>query len=91
MTPEYEPLRSEFDQYAIEEEWRAITNSSRKIEEVGPNWKQCSAVDMSGGEIKIQWCKEQYYTGNWNVRCVNQAKLNMVKQEMARVNIDRNQ
>ena len=39
MTPEYEPLRSEFDQYGIEEKWRAITNSSRKIEEVGPNWK----------------------------------------------------
>ena len=60
MTPEYEPLRSEFDQYAIEEEWRTITNSSRKIEEFGPNWKQHSVVDVSGGEIKVQCCKEQY-------------------------------
>ena len=60
MTPEYEPLRSEFDQYAIEEEWRTITNSSRKTEEFGPNWKQHSVVDVSGGEIKVQCCKEQY-------------------------------
>ena len=43
---------------------------------------------MSGGEIKIQCCKEQYYMGTWNVRSMNQAKLDVVKQEMARVNID---
>ena len=55
-------------QYGIEEKWRAITNSSRKIEKVGPNWKQCSVVDVSGGDIKVQCCKEQYCTGIWNVR-----------------------
>ena len=43
---------------------------------------------MSGGEIKVQCCKEQYYMGTWNVRFMNQAKLDVVKQEMARVNID---
>ena len=45
-------------------------------------------MDMSGGEIKVQCCKEQYYMGTWNVRFMNQAKLDVVKQEMARVNID---
>ena len=53
MTPEYEPLRSEFDQYAIEEEWRTITNSSRKNEASGKKWKQCSAVDVRDGESKV--------------------------------------
>ena len=43
---------------------------------------------MSGGEIKVQCCKEQYCTGNWNVRSMNEGKLEVVKQEMARVNID---
>ena len=36
----------------------------------------------------IQFCKEQYLIGTWNVRCTNQDKLEVVKQEMARVNID---
>ena len=39
MTPEDEPPRSEDVQYAAREEWRAITNSSRKNEAVGPKWK----------------------------------------------------
>ena len=41
-----------------------------------------------GGESKIQCCKEQYCIGTWNVRSVIQGKLDMVKQEMARVNIN---
>ena len=41
---------------------------------------------MSGGESKVQWCKEKYYIGTWNVRSMNQGKLEVVKQEMARVN-----
>ena len=48
----------------------------------------CSVVDESGGESKVQFCKEQYCIGTWNVRSMNQGKLNMVKQEMTRVNID---
>ena len=45
-------------------------------------------MDVSGGESKVQCCKEQYCIGTWNVRSMNQGKLDMVKQEMARVNID---
>ena len=67
---------------------RNSTNSSRKNEEAGPQWKQCSTVDTSGDESKIQCYKEQYCIGTWNVRSMNQGKLDMVKQEMARVNID---
>ena len=43
---------------------------------------------MSGGESKVQCYKEKYCIGTWNVRSMNQGKLDMVKQEMARVNID---
>ena len=42
---------------------------------------------MSGGESKVQCCKEKYCIGPWNVRSMNQGKLEVVKQEMARVNI----
>ena len=45
-------------------------------------------MDMSGDESKIQCYKEQYCIGTWNVRSMNQGKLDMVKQEMARVNIN---
>ena len=44
-------------------------------------------MDVSGGENKVQCCKEQYCIGTWNVRSMNQGKLNMVKQETARLNI----
>ena len=45
-------------------------------------------MDVSDGESKIGCCKEQYCVGTWNVRSMNQGKLDMVTQEMARVNID---
>ena len=45
-------------------------------------------MDVSGGESKVRCCKEQYCIRTWNVRSMNQGKLNMVKQEMARVNND---
>ena len=45
-------------------------------------------MDVSGGESKVQCCEEQYCTGTWNVRSINQGKLEVVKQEMATVNID---
>ena len=57
--------------YATGEEWR---DSSRKN-------------DVSGGESKARCCKEQHCTGTWVVWSINQGKLDMVKQEMARVNI----
>ena len=87
MTPEDEPSRSEGAQYATGEEWRAITNSSRKNEAAGPKWKQPLVVDVSGGESKVQCCEEQYCIGSWNVRFMNQGKLDVVKQEMPRLNI----
>ena len=51
-----------------------------------PKQKQYPAVDMTG-DSKVQCCKEQYCIGTWNVRSMNQGKLEVVKQEMARVNV----
>ena len=45
-------------------------------------------MDVSGDESKIQSCQEQYCVGTWNVRSVNQGKLDMVKQETIKINID---
>ena len=70
------------------EEWRTTTNSPRKNEAAGPKRKWCSVVNVSGDESKIRCCKEQYCIGTWNVRSRNQGKLDMVKQEMVRINID---
>ena len=71
--------------YATGEEWR---NSFRRNEEMEPKWKWHPVVDLSGGEGKVQYCKEQYCIGTWNVKSMKQGKLEVVKQEMARVNID---
>ena len=68
-------------QYATGEEQR---NSSRMNEDAEPKWKWLPVVDVSGGESKVWCCKEQYCIGTWKVRSMNQ----VVKQEMARVNID---
>ena len=87
MILEDEPLRSESVQYATGEEQGEITNSSRKNERAGSEQKH-SVVDVSGGESKIQCYKEQYCIGTWKFRSMNQGKLGMVKQEMARLNID---
>ena len=43
---------------------------------------------MTGDRIKVQCCKEQYSIGTWNVRSMNQGKLEVVKQEVARANVD---
>ena len=45
-------------------------------------------MNVTGDGSKVQCCKEQYCIGTWNVRSMNQAKLEVVKQEMARVNTD---
>ena len=45
-------------------------------------------MDVSGGESNTRYCKEQYCTGTWNVKSMNQGKLDVIKQEMARVNIN---
>ena len=53
-----------------------------------PQQKQHPVVDMTGDRSKVWFCKEQYCIGTWNVRSMNQGKLEVVKQEMARVNVD---
>ena len=53
-----------------------------------PKQKQCPVVDVTGDGRKVQCCKKQYCIGTWNVRSMNQGKLEVVKQEMARLNID---
>ena len=45
-------------------------------------------MGVSGGESKVQCCKEYYCIGTWKVRPINQGKLDVVKQEVARVNIN---
>ena len=85
MTLKYELPRSVGAQYAPGEEWR---NNSRKNEETESKQKQCLAVNMTGDGSKVQCYKEQYCIGTWNVRSMNQGKLEVVKQEMARVNTD---
>ena len=49
--------------------------------------KQHPVVDVMGERSKVRCCKEQYCIGTWNVRSINQGKLEVVKQEMARVNV----
>ena len=71
-------------QYAIGDQWR---NNSRKNEGMDPKQKQYPAMDVTGDRSNVQCCKEQYCIGTWNVRYMNQGKLEVVKQEMARVNM----
>ena len=72
-------------QYATGEEWK---NKSRNNEETEPKQRQCPDVDVMGDRGKVQCCKEQYCIVIWNVKSMNQGKLEVVKQETARVNID---
>ena len=77
--------RSVGAQYATGDQWR---NNSRKNEGMEPKQKQYPAVDVTGDRSKVWCCKEQYCIGAWTVRSMNQGKLEVVKQEMARVNVD---
>ena len=72
-------------QYATGDQWRS---NSRKTEEMEPKQEQHPVVDVTGDGSKVQCCKEQICIGTWNVRSMNQGKLEVVKQEMARVNVD---
>ena len=49
--------------------------------------KQHPVVDVTGDESKVPCCKEQYCIGTWNVRSMNQGKLEVIKQEMTRMNV----
>ena len=76
--------RSVGAQYATGDQWR---NNSRKNEEMEPKQKH-PVIDVTGDGSKVQCYKEQYCIGTWNVRSMNQGKLEVAKQEMASVNID---
>ena len=69
-------------QYATGEKWRNNSRMNRAKQKKHPE------VDVTGDGNKVQCCEEQYCIGTWNVRSMNQSKLEVVKQEMARVNID---
>ena len=69
----------------LEISWR---NNSRKNEGMGPKQKQYPAVDVTGDRSKVQYCKGQYYIETWDVKSMNQGKLEVVEQEMARVNVN---
>ena len=71
-------------QYATGDQW---INNSRKNEGMEPKQKQYPAVDATGDRSKARCYKEQYCTETWNVRSMNQGKLEVVKQEMPRVNV----
>ena len=62
--------------------------NSRKNEGMETKKKQYIVVDVTGDISKVRCSKEQYCIGTWNVRSKNQGKLEVVKQEMARVNVD---
>ena len=76
--------RSVGAQYATADQWR---NNSKKNEGMEPKQKH-PVVDGTDDRRKVCCSKEQYCIGTWNVRSMNQSKLEVVKQEMARVNVD---
>ena len=71
-----ELTRSVGAKYATGEEWR---NNSRKKGKTEPKLKQCPAADVTGDGSKVQSCKDTYCIGTWNVRSINQGKLEVVK------------
>ena len=71
--------------HATGDQWR---NNSRKNEGMEPKQKHHPAVDGTGDRSKVRCCKEQYCIGTWNVRSMNQGKLEVVKQETASMNIN---
>ena len=80
-----ELLRLVGAQCSTGDQWR---NNSRKNERMEPKQKQHPVVNVTGDRSKDRCCKEQYCIWTWNVRSMNQCKLEVVKQEMTRVNID---
>ena len=72
-------------QYATGDQWRT---NSRKNEEMEPKQNQHPVADVTGDRSKVQCCKEQYCIVMWSVRSMNQGKLEVVKQEMGRVNVE---
>ena len=77
--------RSVGAQYATGDQWR---NNSRMNDETEPKQNQHPVIDVTSDRSKVQCCKEQYCIETWHVRSMNQGKLEVVKQETARVNIN---
>ena len=77
--------RSVGTQYDTGDKWR---NNSRKNEETDPKQNHHEIMDVTGDGSKARCCKQQYCTGAWNIPSMNQGKLEVVKQDMARVNVD---
>ena len=65
-------------QYATGDQWR---NNSRKNEGMEPKQKQCPVVNGTGDGERVPCCKDQYCIGTWNVRSMNQGKLEGVKRD----------
>ena len=89
-TEKYRTLKDELPrsvgaQYATGNQWR---NNSRKKEEMEPRQKQHPVVDVTHDGSKVQCYKKQYCLGTWHDRSMNQSELEVIKWEMARVNID---
>ena len=83
--PKEELSRSLGAQYATGDQYR---NNSRKNEGMEQKQKQYPAVGLTDDKSKVRCCKEQYCIGTWNDRSMNQGKLEVVKQEMARMNVN---
>ena len=77
--------RSVGAQYTTGGQWRT---NSRKNEQTEPKQKQHPVVDVTGDGSKVRCYKEQYCIGTWTVRSRYKHKLEVVKQEMERLNID---
>ena len=80
--------RSVGAQYATGDQWR---NNSRKNEGMESKQKQYPVLGVTGARSKVKCCKKQYCIGIWNVMSMNQGKLEVVKQETARANIEMNE
>ena len=80
-----ELLRLVGAQYATGDQWR---NNSRMNDETEPKQNQHPVIDVTSDRSKVQCCKEQYCIETWNVRSMKRGKLEVVKQEMVRVNVN---
>ena len=85
MTLEDELPRLVGAQYATGDQWKG---NSRRNEEIEPEQKQHLVVDVPGDGSKVRYCKEQHCKGTWNIWPMIQGKLEVIKQEMSRVNIN---
>jgi len=84
-TPKEELPRWVGAEYATGDQWRS---NSRKNEGMEPKHKQHPVVDGTDDERRVRCCKEQYCIATWSVKSMNRCKLEVVKQEMTRVNIN---